>query len=164
MLTADQHRQLAHKLFVAQQNRQPLTPLSDEFSQLQSGDSYAIQALLLDCHGGAVEGYKLGFTSAAMREQMGVDEPNLGALLTGTRADRQAAFDGFIHPRVEPEIALQTGRSLEGPEFSITQVVEATEAIFPALEIVDSRFRGNSLQRRLSGAAMELAGTAIPNA
>ena len=60
--------------------------------------------------------------------------------MTGTRADQQVAIGGFIHPRVEPEIALQTGRSLEGRELSITQIVEATEAIFPALEIVDSRF------------------------
>jgi 2-keto-4-pentenoate hydratase len=75
-------------------------------------------------------GFKLGYTSAAMRRQMNVDRPNYGRLYAHTRLPNggELDVDRLIHPLVEPEIALLIGADME------------VEAVMPALEIVDSRY------------------------
>ena len=141
LLTVDQHRLLAQRLYQAAKTGEPLTPLSDEFTWLETTDSYAIQNLLLQQLGGAAAGYKLGFTSTAMRQQMGVDEPNYGVLLASTQVDQQVSHGGFIHPRLEPEIALVTASPLSGGQTSLVEVAAALSRVHPAIEIVDSRFQ-----------------------
>ena len=80
-LNADTVTELAAQLQRAATERRAGAPLSDARPDLDEADAYAIQAALLERRGGTRVGYKLGFTSAAMREQMGVAHPNSGVLL-----------------------------------------------------------------------------------
>ena len=143
MLSTSVHQQLAQRLYDAYQNHSALSPLSDEFPQLETTDSYTIQSLLVGLivkrSTRAAEGFKLGFTSAAMREQMKVAEANYGFLLPGSRVQSSAVFSDFIHPRIEPEIAVVTALELSG-HVSLAEVSAATNYCCASMEIVDSRF------------------------
>jgi 2-oxo-3-hexenedioate decarboxylase/2-keto-4-pentenoate hydratase len=76
-----------------------------------------------------------------MQQMVGVDEPDYGALL----ADMLVPDGGRIcaarlcRPRIEPEVAFRLGARLAGPGVSAADVLAATEAVAPALEIIDSR-------------------------
>lgn len=108
-------------------------------------DAYAIQARGVDLRladGERLVGGKLGFTSVAMRQAMGVDRPNYGWLTDGMWIhDGIVDLSRFIHPRVEPEIAFLLGRDLVAP-VTADDVRVATEAVMVSLEIVDSRYVG----------------------
>ncbi len=141
-LDSETCRKFAYRLRDAAVERRAGTPLSDEYPHLTEADAYAVQAELLNLTGGTRTGYKLGFTSAAMREQMGVDHPNSGVLVDHMRIDRSQLPAGeLIQPRVEPEIAIQLGRDLRGADVTPQQVADATAAVRPAIEVVDSRYR-----------------------
>lgn len=146
MLTENQHEALAQILYQAYERCEPLTPLSGIYPQMETADSYAIQARLVARYGSSPVGYKLGFTSAVMREQMGVDEPNFGVLLAATRAIDEVAYKRFIHPLIEPEIAVVTGRDLAGDNVALEQIVAAVDSLHAAIEIVDSRFQDYRFQ------------------
>ncbi|WEK61406.1 MAG: fumarylacetoacetate hydrolase family protein [Candidatus Microbacterium colombiense] len=87
-------------------------------------------------------GLKLGFTSRAKAQQMGVDDVIIGTLTDGMRLDDGEVFDtrSAIHPRIEPEIAFLLGRDIDGTE-DAAALGDAVVAVAPALEIIDSRFR-----------------------
>ena len=141
-LAADTVAALAARLQRAAVDVRAEAPLSDDFPDLTEADAYAIQAALLRLKDTARTGYKLGFTSAAMREQMGVDHPNSGVLLANMRlADGRLPAGALIQPRVEPEIAILLGRDLHGADITPEQVAAATAAVLPAIEVVDSRYR-----------------------
>ncbi len=141
-LASDTVATLAARLQQAATRTQAAAPLSDAYPDLTEADAYAIQAELLRLQGGPRAGYKLGFTSAAMRQQMGVDHPNSGVLLADMRLpEPRLAAGALIQPRVEPEIAILLGRDLHGAQLTPEQVAAATAAVLPAIEVVDSRYR-----------------------
>jgi 2-keto-4-pentenoate hydratase len=143
-MSLDQHTiaALAARLRSAALECRAGAALSDDYPTLTEADAYAIQAELLRLTGGTRTGYKLGFTSAAMREQMGVDHPNSGVLVDHMRIDGSELPAGeLIQPRVEPEIAIQLGRDLRGADVTPQQVADAVAAVLPAIEVVDSRCR-----------------------
>lgn len=87
-------------------------------------------------------GTKMGFTSRAKMEQMGVSD-----LIWGRLTHAMIAEDGgtisrkrFVHPRVEPEVAFLLRKPLSGI-VTIVQALDAVEAVAPALEIIDSRYQ-----------------------
>jgi 2-keto-4-pentenoate hydratase len=87
-----------------------------------------------------VTGFKLGFTSPAMREQFGAEHPNDGRLFDWMAIEGETiALDRFIHPRVLPEIAVRFSNALTVPCDPNT-LLHAVTAVYPALEVVDSRF------------------------
>jgi 2-keto-4-pentenoate hydratase len=86
-------------------------------------------------------GHKLGYTSAVMRRQMGVDEPNHGPILDDMVLADGATTDRFRHPRVEPEIGVVLGRDLSGPDLMVHEVAAAVAEVRTCLEIVDSIWR-----------------------
>jgi 2-keto-4-pentenoate hydratase len=138
------HHALADALLLAELRREPLAPLSATRPELTVQDAYAIQAVdaasLAATHGG-VAGHKIGLTSRAMQEMLGVDEPDYGHLYgdrvhrTGTTIDASA----LIAPRIEPEIAFVLGAPLSGPGVTPDDVLAATAHVVPALEVIDSR-------------------------
>lgn len=134
----------AQDLEAAERSGHPVEPLSDRFPNLGTDDAYAIQshgrALRLRA-GGRIVGHKIGLTSKAMQEMVGVAEPDYGYLLDGMVLEDGAdvAVHTLIAPRVEGEIAFRLGRTLVGTEVTIEEVLEATEAVAPALEVIDSR-------------------------
>jgi len=121
--------------------RHPLTASVD----LSLEDAYAIQQKVTAARlgrGEQVVGWKLGYTSLAMREQMGVHEPNFGPLTDAMLLDSGAVVSSsLIHPRVEPEIGMRFARPLAG-QVSIDDVLAAAEECFACLEVVDSVYTG----------------------
>ena len=121
-----------------------LAPLSGWYDGLTVDDAYAIQQIQVRrrlADGAAVIGYKVGLTSAAMQQQMGVYEPDFGHLLTGMlyAADAPVEAARFRQPRAEPEIALILADDLHGPGLSVADLMTATAYALPAIEIIDSR-------------------------
>lgn len=133
----------ADQLWVAQQDRTPIAPLSVRYPELRVADAYAIQQVNLQRRitaGATLVGHKIGLTSAPMQKLLGVDEPDFGAILDDmVLATSTADADRFCAPRVEPEVAFLLRKPLRGPDISVADVYGATEAVAVALEIVDSR-------------------------
>jgi 2-keto-4-pentenoate hydratase len=134
----------ARALHRAERSRVPIAPLSERYPELTPADSYAIQSAWLDLlrqEGAQVVGHKIGLTSKAMQEQLGVHEPDYGFILesmvvpSGHGLPRSA----FLLPRIEPEIAFWLGEDLRGPGVTAEQVLAATQGVSAALELVDSR-------------------------
>jgi 2-keto-4-pentenoate hydratase len=136
---------IAVGLAAAYQPGQPtLVPLTSTYDGLTVDDAYAVQQLQIADRvsgGASVIGYKVGLTSAAMQQQMGVFEPDFGHLLTGMLhpADAPIQVSQFRQPRAEPEIALILQSGLRGPGLSVADVMSATRYALPAIEIIDSR-------------------------
>lgn len=133
----------AQALFEAEQSRVTIPCLSSLHPELDETDAYAIQARKLFLRGQRHAGYKLGYTSAAMRAQMNIDHPNYGVLTEDLRIDEESGFipmAELIHPLVEPEIALLVGRDISGDGHSRTSIYQAVDAVLPAMEIVDTRY------------------------
>jgi 2-keto-4-pentenoate hydratase len=130
----------ATKLHTARRGRVGCEPISSSVV-LDIDDAYAIQRAgteLRMARGERVVGWKLGYTSLAMRAQMGIDQPNFGPLTDAMLlAHDGAASPLLIQPRVEPEIGLRFFRPLNG-EVSLDDIVDAVGEAFACLEVVDS--------------------------
>jgi 2-oxo-3-hexenedioate decarboxylase len=132
-------------LLRAEADHVAIPPITEAEPGLTVDEGYAIQAEVVTrkvAAGERVIGAKLGLTSVAKQQQMGVDEPVYGVLFSGgiQAIETPVAVDGFIHPRVEPEIVLKLGAGLAGPGVTAADVLEATVAVVCGLEIIDSRF------------------------
>ncbi len=119
----------------------PQLSASHEFSL---DDAYAIQAAVLErrlARGERRVGMKMGFTSRAKMVQMGVSEMIWGRLTDAMMLEEGSSIslEGFIHPRIEPEVAFLLKDRLEG-DVTLLQARRAVEAVAPALEIIDSRY------------------------
>ncbi len=118
--------------------------LSEELS-LSLADAYRVQDQVTALRLAAGErraGWKLGYTSAVMRAQMGVAAPNFGPLTDAMLLSSPALLpSGALQPRVEPEIGLRLGRALEAP-CSVESALAACDATLACLEIVDSVWSG----------------------
>lgn len=84
-------------------------------------------------------GYKLGWTSAAMREALGLDRPNWGTLWSSQVLDDAIDADRFVHAKVEPEIVYVAGDDLTG-SVTVADVIDAAAGWAIGLEVVDPRF------------------------
>ncbi len=122
------------------------TALDPEQSGLTPEAAYDIQDRVIAILGGTVEAAKLGLTSKAKQEQMKVNEPSYGWLLAGSRVAPGSSLNTgeLIQPRAEPEIAFLIGDDLEGPGVTTADVLAATKAVMPAIDILDSRYAGYS--------------------
>jgi 2-oxo-3-hexenedioate decarboxylase len=116
-----------------------------ESAPLSIEDAYAIQARSVArrfARGERLIGIKMGLTSRAKMAQVGVSEVIWGRLTDAMRVEDNGASSRmrYIHPRIEPELAFLLKAPLTG-DVSETQAMQAVEAIAPAMEIIDSRFR-----------------------
>lgn len=112
--------------------------------ELTVADAYEVQARSVGrrlARGERRVGVKVGLTSKAKMAQVGVDEMIWGRLTDAMIVVEGADFSlsGYVHPRVEPEIAYLIGAPLSGP-VSAAQALAAVNAVAPAAEIIDSRF------------------------
>ena len=122
----------------------PIPPLTETRPQLSPRDAYAVQAAWLEkklAAGGRLAGRKVGLTSRAMQQQLGVGEPDFGFLLESmlVRSGATLIRSQLLQPRVEPEIAFWLESDVRGPGVTAAQVLAATRGVSAALEIVDSR-------------------------
>ncbi|MFG1965347.1 2-keto-4-pentenoate hydratase [Nonomuraea sp. NPDC049028] len=134
----------AADLLAAYRTGDPIQPLTTIYPELSVADAYAIQRHQIDAlvaDGAVVKGHKVGLTSAAMRRQLGVDQPDYGHLLDSMFHLDGAPIDTrrFLQPRIEPEIAFVLKRPLSGPGVTTAEAVAAVDFLLPALEIIDSR-------------------------
>jgi 2-oxo-hept-3-ene-1,7-dioate hydratase len=136
--------QLAHDLHAAQRSRQQLPHFSKLHPQMTLADSYAIQREWMKlelAEGRRVIGHKIGLTSRAMQIASQITEPDYGTLL-----DSMLLKDGgeveaarFIVPRLEVEFAFILAKPLQGPRVTLFDVLNATDYVVPALELIDAR-------------------------
>ncbi len=108
-------------------------------------DAYRVQAASLArryARGQRRVGIKMGFTSRAKMAQMGIDDMIWGRLTDGMMVADGGSIrmDDYVHPRVEPEIAFLLKTALAG-RVTVPTALAAVEAIAPALEIIDSRYK-----------------------
>ena len=132
------------RLARAQETREPCAPVRDLIGTDDLDAAYAVQQGLVRARldGGArVVGRKIGATSEAVQQQLGVDQPDFGYLLDDMDVSRQAPISmrTLVQPRVEAEVAFVLGRDIDEPEITLAGVRDAVRFALPALEIVDSR-------------------------
>ena len=136
--------QYGAELFAALCERRTVAPLIARDAALTIDDAYAISLDFLarrTAEGERVVGKKIGVTSKAVQDMLGVFQPDFGFLTDAMYVDGDIdiAATGLIQPRAEAEIAFILKDALVGPGVTAEQVIAATDAIAPCFEIVDSR-------------------------
>lgn len=144
-LVAISAQEIADDLIAAERERKEIPQFSDSHDY-DVATAFAAQTLFVQSKLDAGEtfvGWKLGLTSKNKQQAMGVDAPLYGRVTSGMLSayGEPVRFDRFIHPRVESEIAFLLARDVEGPA-TITSVLAATEAVFAAVDVLDSRYEG----------------------
>lgn len=134
---------VAQQLFTAYETREPIAPPRETIEGLDLEGAYEIQRLqeeMFLARGEEIVGRKIGLTSKAMQEQLGVDSPDFGFFTNKmTYADGDSIdVSRFIAPKVEPELAFRLGADVE-PGSSVEDLV--IDAVILAVEIIDSRVR-----------------------
>lgn len=136
----------AGRLHAAEKSRTQIRQLSQEYPQITIDDAYAIQKAWIEikvAEGRTVKGHKIGLTSKAMQSSLGIDEPDSGVLLDDMFfADGGIVpSDRFIATRIEAELAFVMKQRLSGPDCTLFDVLNATDFVVPALEILDTRIQ-----------------------
>lgn len=153
MLDDDTIAAIADELVEAGRTRTPVPLLHPRYPGMDVEDSYAVQQLWssrLQENGRTVVGRKIGLTSKAMQDATGITEPDYGVIHDDMVLEGgvEIPWDRYTHPRVEVELAFRLGRDLgadlgsedpAAPPVTIFDVLDATEYVVPALEILDSR-------------------------
>lgn len=131
-------------LYDALRARRTLRPLIEQDASLTIDDAYAISLDFLSRRqkdGERVVGKKIGVTSKAVQDMLGVHQPDFGFLTDWmfVEGDIDVEAKALIAPRAEAEIAFILKSSLNGPGVTAADVLAATQSIAPCFEIVDSR-------------------------
>jgi 2-oxopent-4-enoate/cis-2-oxohex-4-enoate hydratase len=139
--TIDYH---GDELYDALVNGTTVAPLRDRVHGITIADSYRIQSRMVQRRldaGEHIVGKKIGVTSMAVQQMLGVYEPDFGQLLSGMvyRNGDTIRLDSLIAPRAEGEIAFVLKHDLLGPGITAIDVLRATDYVVPCFEIVDSR-------------------------
>lgn len=130
----------------AEINTYDITKITDDYPDMTYEDAYDIQwtaRAAKEARGTKIIGMKMGLTSQAKMQQMGVENPIYGYLADYfARGDgAEIEIDELIHPKVEAEIAFVLKNDLAGPGCHIGDVLAATDFVMPAVEIIDSRYK-----------------------
>lgn len=137
---------LGQELYQALVARQVVEPLSTRHPEITIEDAYAIQQHMLSLRlaaGEQVVGKKIGVTSKAVMDMLGVYQPDFGWLTDGMVYNEGEAIPAatLIQPKAEGEIAFVLKKRLQGPGVTAADVLAATEGVMACFEIVDSRIR-----------------------
>lgn len=142
-MTAQDYAQI---LRVAYEKRTPCSPLREQIGVNDVELAYQIQAInnqILIQNGASITGHKIGLTSKAVQEQLGVDQPDFGMLL-----DTMEVLNGstiqmseLMQPKVEAEIAFVLGKDLPNRPVSTVELINAIDYALAAIEIVGSRIK-----------------------
>jgi len=135
--------QLAGELDAAERSRTQLEHFSKRFPGMTIEDGYAISRAWVAnkiAAGRVKRGHKIGLTSRAMQLSSQIDEPDYGTLLDDMFFEPgDIPFTRFIAPRVEVELAFILKKKIEGRHITAEQVLQATDYVQPAIEIIDAR-------------------------
>lgn len=136
---------VADELLACEAERRDRPPFTDEWAGLDVETGYRIQDLTLRrrlARGERLIGLKLGLTSRAKQQRMGVDTPFVAWLTDAMElpAGLPVPQDRLIHPRIEPEIVFVMGSRLEGPGVGPTEAMAAVARVYAGAEVIDSRY------------------------
>jgi 2-keto-4-pentenoate hydratase len=136
--------ELAADLAQAERSRQPIAPLTASHPEIDVVDAYEIQLINIRqrvAEGARVVGHKVGLSSLAMQQMMGVDEPDYGHLLDEMQVfeNKPVTAANYLYPRVEVEVGFILAHDLPGAACTEDHVVAATEALVPSIELIDTR-------------------------
>ncbi len=168
-LSKQQIEQISSELVEAEKSCLPIVALTDRFKEVAYEDAYAVQLTTFDTKvksGAVIVGKKIGLTSKPMQDQFGIREPDYGMIVDQmvVREGAPLQMSSLILPRIEPEIAFLLKSDLKGPGVNVAQVLDATEGVLPAFEVIDSRFKDwkitvkDSIADNASAATMILGG------
>jgi 2-oxo-hept-3-ene-1,7-dioate hydratase len=143
-MTPAQALAAAEALFQAEATGRQIGLVSRAHPGMTLDDAYAVQDALVArklAAGRRTIGWKIGLTSRAMQDALKIETPDSGVLFDDMLfADGATVPAGrFIQPRIEAEIAFIMKAPLAGAEVTRDAVLEATEFVAPALEILDTR-------------------------
>lgn len=148
MLPAEKIQTFADELYHALRHQEMLDPLTSSAPEITIEDAYAISSSLLqkriELDGEKVIGKKIGVTSKAVQNMLGVGQPDFGYLTDAMVVDESESLSlttKMIQPRAEGEIAFVLKHDLIGPGVTASDVLRATDFVVPCFEIVDSRIR-----------------------
>jgi 2-keto-4-pentenoate hydratase len=138
---------LAKRLRTAYDAYEPIAPIREELPAGDVDAAYAVQRVNTEYwlrQGRRIVGRKIGLTSEAVQHQLGVDQPDFGALF-----DDMLLHDGgtvpyraVLQPRAEAEVALVLARPIDDPSVTVEQLAASIDHVLPAIEIVGSRIAG----------------------
>src|ERR1700735_705504 len=144
MISVVARDELAADLAQAERSRQPIAPLTAGHPEIDVVDAYEIQLINTRrrvAEGAGVVGHKGGLSSLAMQQMMGVDEPDYGHLLDEMQVfeDTPVKAAKYLYPRVEVEVGFVLAHDLPGANCTENDVLKATEALVPSIELIDTR-------------------------
>jgi 2-keto-4-pentenoate hydratase len=146
MLTVATCDELAADLAQAERSREPIAPLTAAYPDIDVVDAYEIQLINIRqrvAEGARVVGHKVGLSSKAMQQMMGVDEPDYGHLLDEMQVFEHTPVKAarYLYPRVEVEVGFILSEDLPGAGCTEDDVLAGTEALVPAIELIDTRIK-----------------------
>jgi len=145
-VTGPTPQEIADVLIAGERERTEVAQFSDTYPDIDLATAYAAQRAFVQSKldaGERLVGYKLGLTSRNKQQAMGVDSPLYGRVTSSMLATYgdPIAFEKFIHPRVESEIAFLLKSDVTAPA-TVTSVLAATDLIYGAVDVLDSRYEG----------------------
>ena len=143
MLSKEQISEAADRLYEAEKARVQIPALTLDH-EMDMDDAYAVQKAWVDRkvnEGAEVVGYKIGLTSRAMQMAVNIDQPDYGVLLDHMVFPNNSDINAghFTDPRIETEFAFVLKKPLFGEDVSLEQVLDATDYVVPALELIAAR-------------------------
>jgi len=139
------HQKIGEELFASLKSGNPIGPLTERYPDVTIDDAYHISLAFLKTrlkkNNESVVGKKIGVTSPAVQNMLGVFQPDFGFLTDAMWSDGKVYMDNHIAPRAEAEIAFKLKSGLKGPGVTGKDVLAATEYVQPCFEIVDSRIQ-----------------------
>jgi 2-keto-4-pentenoate hydratase len=108
--------------------------------------AYAVQDYLTEYwlgQGRRLAGRKIGLTSRAVQQQLGVDSPDFGMLFADMAVPDGAEIPAgdVLQPKAEAEVALVLDRDLTHERHTVADLIRAVAFALPAIEVVGSRIR-----------------------
>lgn len=164
-MTPDEHAAAGERLYEAERAGVQTGLLSRDYPGMTLDDAYAVQDAFVArkrAAGGRVIGWKIGLTSRAMQDALGIETPDSGVLFEDMLFDDGAEVPAgrFIQPRIEAEIAFVMKAALGGSP-DRAEVLAATDYVAPSLEILDTRIVRRDAE---TGAARTVCDTIADNA
>ncbi|PRZ15216.1 2-oxo-hept-4-ene-1,7-dioate hydratase [Nesterenkonia sandarakina] len=144
MLTPDEITTIADELAEAEAQRSMIPLLTTRHPEMTIEDSYAVQnewRRRAVASGRRMVGRKIGLTSKVMQVATGITEPDYGAIFDDMVFENGSVIEHgrFSNVRIEVELAFKLGKPLKGPGVTVFDVLDATDYVVPALEILSSR-------------------------
>jgi 2-keto-4-pentenoate hydratase len=144
IMMSEKIQKFAAQLAEAEATQVGIDPLTSQDPEITVDEAYYIQLENIKKKleaGQKIVGKKIGLTSVAVQKMLGVDEPDYGHLLDTMVVENGGTVDcsKMLLPKIEGEIAFILKQDLKGPNVTVLDVLQATDYVVPAIEIVDTR-------------------------